>query len=91
MAKKKKVNHHNSLKDILGFDMFQNEKFNFFLGLVFLQCQNLLFLHNLSHLIQGFLVLYPYEQYYFYVLLLMQMQFLQAYLDTAILRFVQWN
>lgn len=36
MAKKKKVNHHNSLKDILGFDMFQNEKFNFFLGLVFL-------------------------------------------------------
>ena len=35
MVKKKKVNHHNSLKDILGFDMFQNEKFNFFLGLVF--------------------------------------------------------
>ena len=33
MAKKKKVNHNNSLKDILGFDIFQNEKLNFFLGL----------------------------------------------------------
>lgn len=34
MAKKKKVNNNNSLKDILGFDIFQNEKLNFFLGLV---------------------------------------------------------
>ena len=33
MAKKKKVNHNNSLKDILGFNIFQNEKLNFFLGL----------------------------------------------------------
>ena len=33
MAKKKTVNNNNSLKDILGFDIFQNEKLNFFLGL----------------------------------------------------------
>ena len=34
MAKKKKVNNHNSLKNVLGFDFLQNEKFIFFAGLV---------------------------------------------------------
>ncbi|MGM9697264.1 MAG: DNA translocase FtsK 4TM domain-containing protein [Prevotella sp.] len=53
MAKKKKVNHHNSLKDVLGFDMFQNEKFNFILGLVFLALAVCLIISFVSFLTTG--------------------------------------
>ena len=53
MAKKKKVNHNNSLKDVLGFDMFQNEKFNFILGLVFLALAVCLIISFVSFLTTG--------------------------------------
>ena len=34
MAKKKKANNNNSLKNVLGFSFLQNEKVNFILGLI---------------------------------------------------------
>ncbi|MGN0283073.1 MAG: DNA translocase FtsK 4TM domain-containing protein [Prevotella sp.] len=53
MAKKKKVNHNNSIKDVLGFDMFQNEKLNFILGLIILALAICLIISFVSFLTTG--------------------------------------
>ena len=53
MVKKKKVNNHISLTKVLGFDMFQNEKLNFVLGLAMLAIAVCLIISFVSFLTTG--------------------------------------